>query len=93
MAVLTKAELIDKISQQTGISRSKISLILQSMTDNVMEAVANGDQVIMRGFGCFLPKFRALKKARNITRGTSVIIPEHNVPAFKPYKSFINKVK
>lgn len=46
----------------------------------------------LRGFGTFQPKKRAEKKARNITAGTTIIVPAHEVAHFKPSKSFtINK--
>jgi DNA-binding protein HU-beta len=62
-----------------------------------MEAVkgslANDDNVYLRGFGSFILKKRAQKTARNISKNTAIIIPEHNVPAFKPAKTFTIQVK
>ena len=49
--------------------------------------------VYLRGFGSFIIKHRAEKAARNITKNTTMTIPAHDVPAFKPAKVFVNIVK
>lgn len=46
----------------------------------------NGEEVYLRGFGSFIIKHRAEKTARNISRNTTVIVPAHNIPAFKRQK-------
>ena len=61
--------------------------------DAVKESMVAGNNVYLRGFGSFIVKKRAKKTARNISKNTTIIIPEHFIPAFKPSKSFINKVK
>ena len=55
--------------------------------------MASGENVYLRGFGTFHIKHRAEKVARNISKNTTIVIPAHNVPAFKPAKEFVDKVK
>ena len=90
---MTKLELVKKISQRTGIERQDVIAVLESMMINVKEFVSEGDTIYLRGFGSFGPKRRAEKTARNISNNTTIIIPEHTAPCFKPSKSFVRKVK
>jgi DNA-binding protein HU-beta len=55
--------------------------------------LSSGEDVFLRGFGSFIVKQRAQKTGRDISKNTTIIIPAHNVPAFKPSKEFVNKVK
>ena len=59
----------------------------------VKDALANDEEVFLRGFGSFIIKKRAQKTGRDISKNTSIIIPEHNIPAFKPAKVFIEQLK
>ncbi len=56
--------------------------------EQVRNSLTNGESVYLRGFGTFYRKHRAEKKARNISKNTTVVVPAHDVPAFKPSKSF-----
>ena len=89
---MTKLELVKKISQRTGIERQDVLAVLESMMINVQDFVAGGETIYLRGFGSFGPKRRAKKTARNISNNTTIIIPEHTAPHFKPSKSFVKKV-
>tara|TARA_B100000676_G_C17712831_1_gene647207 strand:+ start:108 stop:398 length:291 start_codon:yes stop_codon:yes gene_type:complete len=89
---LTKLDLIKKISHKTGIERQDVTAVLESMMINVKDLVAEGETIYLRGFGSFGPKKRAKKTARNISNNTTIIIPEHFAPFFKPSKSFVKKV-
>ncbi len=85
---MTKADLIDKISKDTGIEKNKVANTVESFMDNIKTALVNGEDVYLRGFGRFAAKKRATKTARNIKKNTTVIVPACTVPTFKPYKSF-----
>ena len=61
--------------------------------EQVKNTLAKEENVYLRGFGSFILKKRAKKTARNITQNTTMIIPEHNIPAFKPAKIFFEAVK
>jgi DNA-binding protein HU-beta len=61
--------------------------------ETIKNALKNGDNVYMRGFGSFIIKERAEKTGRNISKNTTIIIPAHKIPAFKPSKTFVNEVK
>jgi len=61
--------------------------------ETIKETMVNGENVYLRGFGSFIIKERAEKTGRNISKNTTIIIPAHNIPAFKPAKTFVNQVK
>lgn len=85
---MTKAELVNEISLKTGADRKEVLQIVERFTDNVKISLANGENVYLRGFGSFIVKHRAEKVARNINKNTSVVIPAHDVPHFKPSRDF-----
>ena len=89
---MTKLELIKDISRKTGIDRQEVSQVLESMMLNIKDNVAEGKTIYLRGFGSFGPKIKAKKLARNISNNTTIIIPEHVAPRFKPSRTFISKV-
>ena len=96
---MIKADLVYKISIKTGVEKKAVSAIMESFMDTVKKSLENGDNVYLREFGTFALKQKAAKKARNIVkRGTSFItttinVPAHTVPSFKPAKKFIQRVK
>lgn len=90
---MTKAEVITKISEKTGLEKVDVQEVIESFFNVVKDSMINGENVYFRGFGSFIVKKRAQKVARNITKNTSIIIPPHYVPAFKPSKNFSEKVK
>ncbi len=85
---MTKQELVSAAAQQTGVERATVSAVVEAFMEQVRESLANGESVYLRGFGTFCRKHRAKKKARNISKNTTVVVPAHDVPAFKPSKSF-----
>ena len=90
---MTKAEIVSEIARNTGIEKTQVLTVVEAFMDCVKTSMINQNDVYLRGFGSFIIKKRAQKVARNITKGTSITIPEHNIPAFKPAKSFAAKVK
>lgn len=90
---MTKAEIVSKISQRTGIEKNVIMAIVEEFMTVVKDSLISGENVYLRGFGSFIIKKRAEKTGRNISKNTTVIIPAHNIPAFKPAKSFMSEVK
>ena len=90
---MTKQELVRSISHQTGIEQPAVLATVEALMSIIKETMANGENVYLRGFGSFIIKQRAQKVARNISKNTTITIPEHNIPAFKPAKSFIAKIK
>ena len=85
---MTKAEIVLEIAKTTGIERAAVLEVVESFMEVVKDSLANGENVYLRGFGSFIIKTRAEKKARNITRNVSVVVPAHNIPAFKPAPGF-----
>lgn len=90
---MTKQEIVTKINKQTGVDRATALAVVESFMEQVKTALSEEENVYLRGFGSFILKKRAEKTARNITKNTTLIIPEHNIPAFKPAKVFFDAVK
>lgn len=90
---MTKAEIVARIAEKTGVEKSNTQEIIEAFMDIVKETVAQGEPVYLRGFGSFIRKTRAEKIGRNIKEEKAIVIPEHNIPAFKPSKTFVNEVK
>ena len=90
---MTKADIVNEISRSTGIERANVLDTVEKFMEIVKDSLANGENVYLRGFGSFIIKKRSEKTARNISQNTTIIIPEHNIPAFKPSKVFMSQVK
>jgi len=90
---MTKAEIVSEISNKTGLERQAVQTIVETFMNSVKGALSKNENVYLRGFGSFIVKERAQKTARNISKKTTIIIPAHNIPAFKPCKTFVNAVK
>ena len=90
---MTKAEVIVAIADKTGVDKASVSTTLESFFEIVKDTLTQGDAVYVRGFGSFVNKYRAAKKARNISAKTTVMVPAHSVPGFKPAKEFTEQVK
>lgn len=90
---MTKAEIINNIANRTGISRADVSVVVEAAMEEVRNSLINKENVYLRGFGTFEVKHRAQKTARNISKNTTLIIEAHDIPGFKPSKSFVEKMK
>ena len=90
---MTKADVISIISDKTGIDKSDVSTTMEAFFSVVKNSMAEGNNIYVRGFGSFINKKRARKIARNISKNTAIVIDEHYIPAFKPSKVFIEKIK
>ena len=85
---MTKAELVNSISKATGIEKATTLAVVEAFMDSVKDSLSKGEAVYLRGFGSFIIKHRAQKAARNITANTTVVVPAHDIPAFKPCDEF-----
>ena len=90
---MTKAELVTEISNKTGIEKNIVLQTVEASMKVIKNTMTEGENVYLRGFGSFIVKRRAQKLGRIISKNTTIIIPAHNIPAFKPAKTFANKVK
>ena len=90
---MTKADIVNEISKSTGIDKATVLETVEKFMEAVKDSLANGENVYLRGFGSFIIKTRSQKTARNISKSTTIIIPEHNIPAFKPAKVLMEVVK
>ena len=90
---MTKAELVNQIALETGYDKTTILNVIERAMVDIKASVAAGENVYLRGFGSFITKVRAEKVARNITRNTSMVVPEHKIPAFKPGREFSAEVR
>ena len=90
---MTKADIVNEIAKSTGAEKVLVQTIVEAFMENVKNSLIENNNVYLRGFGSFIIKKRATKVARNISKNTTITIPEHNIPAFKPAKGFVAKVK
>lgn len=90
---MTKADIVSEIAKSTGVEKVQVQAIVEAFMDSIKTSLTNKNNVYLRGFGSFIVKKCAKKVARNISKNTTITIPEHNIPAFKPAKSFAAKVK
>lgn len=89
---MTKAEIVNEISNSTGIDKVAVMQVVESFMEEVRKSLEAKENVYLRGFGSFIIKERAAKVARNISKNTTINIPAHSIPAFKPAKTFVEKV-
>jgi len=90
---MTKADIVAKISERLGMEKNEVQATIETFMDEVKNSLEGGDNVYLRGFGSFIIKTRAEKTGRNISKNTTIKIPAHNIPAFKPAKVFVEGVK
>lgn len=90
---MTKAEIVSEIAKPTGIDKTTVASVIEGFMDSVKNTMSSGENVYLRGFGTFLIKERAEKTARNISKNTTIKIPAHKIPAFKPAKEFCLTLK
>ncbi|MBR4826495.1 MAG: integration host factor subunit beta, partial [Bacteroidales bacterium] len=85
---MTKAEIVSEVAKATGIEKVTVQTVFEASMEAIKGSVVKGEPVYLRGFGSFIIKHRATKAARNITKKTTITIPAHDIPAFKPSKAF-----
>lgn len=90
---MTKADIVNEIAKETGIDKATVLATVESFMEVVKNSLSQNENVYLRGFGSFIVKKRAQKTARNISKNTTIVIPEHNIPSFKPAKTFVTLVK
>ncbi|MBQ2521862.1 MAG: integration host factor subunit beta [Bacteroidales bacterium] len=90
---MTKADIVNEIAKEKGLEKVEVQAVVEAFMESVKGSLISGEPVYLRGFGSFIIKHRAQKAARNITRKTTITIPAHDIPAFKPAKSFVAQVK
>jgi len=90
---MTKADIVKNISDKTGMDKSDVQMIAEKLMNEIKNSLKNNENVYLRGFGSFIVKKRAEKTGRNISKNVAVVIPAHNIPAFKPSKTFVYSVK
>ena len=91
--IMTKADIVNEVAKATGMEKIAAQNVVEAFMESVKNSLAKDEDVFLRGFGSFITKKRAQKTARNISQGKTIVIPEHYIPAFKPAKVFMNKVK
>ena len=90
---MTKADIVAEIAEKTGLEKVDVQTTVEAFMKEVKESLEGGENVYLRGFGSFIIKERAKKTGRNISKNTTIIIPAHNIPSFKPAKVFVDGVK
>ena len=91
---MTKADIINEIAMATGVQKRDVTVVVESFMETIKNSLLEKkENVYLRGFGSFVIKHRAAKTARNILKNTTMTIEAHNLPSFKPSKSFIEQMK
>mgnify|MGYP001267775181 CR=1 FL=1 len=90
---MTKADIVNSVSEATGLTKVETEAVLEGVLQSISSSLKKGERIDIRGFGSFIVKKRAEKIARNISKNTQITIPAHNIPKFKPAKTFVEKVK
>lgn len=90
---MTKAEIVNEVAKSTGIEKITVQTVIEAFMETVKDSLSKGSPVYLRGFGSFIIRHRAQKTARNITKNSTMVIPAHDIPAFKPAKVFVSAVK
>ena len=90
---MTKAEIVSQITEKTGIEKVAVTAIVEEIMESIKSNMANGENVYLRGFGTFGVIERKEKLGRNISKNTTVVIPAHKIPKFKPSKEFLKMIK
>lgn len=89
---MTKADIVKQMAERTGVEREVVSSIVENFMEQIRLSMIHGENIYLRGFGTFLLKQRAEKVARNISKNTTIVVPAHTVPAFKPSPDFVKAV-
>lgn len=89
---MTKAEIVNEIAKTTGLDKAGVLAVVEGLMTTIKDSLSKGENVYLRGFGSFIVKERAEKTARNISKNTVLIVPKHNIPAFKPCPEFKESV-
>ena len=89
---MNKAELVDKIAKDSGITKVQANEALDSFTKNVVGALKKGGRVTLVGFGTFSVSERSARKGRNPQTGEVIKIKARKVPRFKAGKDFATKI-
>lgn len=90
---MTKAEIVNQVADATGVEKVAVQATVEATMKAIKDSLSRGENVYLRGFGSFVVKKRAEKKGRNISKNTTIVIPAHNIPSFKPAKVFMEQVK
>jgi DNA-binding protein HU-beta len=90
---MRKADIISEISEKTGVPKVDVLVTLEAFFKEVKDSLTAGENIYIRGFGSFITKTRAAKIGRNIKKNVAIEIPEHQIPAFKPSKMFMELLK
>ena len=91
---MTKADIINEIAMTTGVQKRDVAVVVESFMETIKNSLLEKkENVYVRGFGSFVIKHRAAKTARNILKNTTMMIEAHDLPSFKPSKSFVEQMK
>lgn len=85
---MTKSDLAEKLAEKINVNKQHAEGIINMFTNSIIEALAKGDKVEIRGFGSFRVRERAAKEGRNPKTGEKVFVPPKKVPFFKTGKDF-----
>lgn len=85
---MTKSDLAEKLAERVDLNKQQAEEVINIFTNSIIEALARGEKVEIRGFGSFRVRYRAAKEGRNPKTGEKVQVPTKKVPFFKTGKEF-----
>jgi len=80
---MNKADLVNSISEQTGLTKTKSNQVVDAITSLIAETLSKGEKVTLVGFGTFTTTDRNARKGRNPKPGEVIEIPAKRVAKFK----------
>jgi len=90
---MVKKDIVNNISENLGIDRDDVRVIIDSFMDELSVGISNGENIYLRGFGTFQLKTMKEKKGRDMVRGKQIIIPAHKKLYFNPGNRIVESIK
>jgi len=89
---MNKAELIEALAEKAGLQKQKAKQVLDAYMEIVTEQMSQDEEIVLIGFGTFIPKPQTSRLARNPKTGTPVMIPARTTVKFKPGKFLLEAI-
>jgi len=90
---MNKAELVEKVAAEVGLTKKDINNVVDAMTSAITDSLARGEKVTLVGFGTFQVQRRKARQGVNPQTGDKISIPAKDVPKFKPGRSLREAVE
>ena len=89
---LTKSRIIDSVQEETGLPRKRCDELVEELLEIIKEILANGENLMVSGFGKFCVKEKKARKGRNPATGDDLLLDERKVVTFKCSQGLREKI-